>query len=424
MINNGALMSLAVFGNTNKNICTQSQRTGHFTEILLTYDQLSHKYTHKLSNKKTDITTFEYIVIDFSNISNNNIDQILNNLGDFVFRVGEVDLIRIRFDLLHKLDCSMKINKLTVKIPFTALIKEINMIGLSYIQKYLFIETKADPLVQTNIKVMCYDIYCEGAERQMLYKHPYRIPVQFFHSHDIKSIDNQPSTSLIHKLNSYSISKGYLFDGNIDQINNIQLQINGLIFIDYNLDMINIACTKINKKILYMPLHNSSAYDSLNVDDYTYGVNNDRIDDLKLIINFNIPQTMISVHSININIFTYASMHSKMYLCEKDDENIFKATANNYALANVFHFHDDYWHTISNNPNIIDLIDNNKLDYVFDHNLQEIWSNYLEHHKQQMMSLMNDVVDNNVAANNSTHINENDVKEDNYVNFNDIIIDL
>lgn len=423
MANSGALMSLVSYGQTNKNICTPSHRAGHFTEILLTYNQ-QLKYMHKLSNNAEDITTFEYIVIDFLNITDHNIDQILNNLGDFVFRVGEVDLIRVRFDLLRKLDSNMKNNKLTIKIPFYAFIKEINMVGLTNIRKYLFIETKDHmqaAQLQINIKVMCYNTYCEGEDRQILHKCPYRVPIQFFYSQDIKS--DQPSLNLTHKLGGYSISKGYLFDGNIDQINNIQLKLNDQIYIDYNLDMIDVVCAIISKKILYMPLENNRAYDALYVDDYTHGINNDRIDKLELIINFKTPQTMITVHSININIFTYASMYTKMYLCESDDDSYFMPRTNNYALNNEFLFNDDHWNSINDKTNIMDLINRNNLDYVFDQNLIEIWANHMEHHKLQMISLMGDdniPVDNTYNNNSDNH----DINDNNYADIDDIVIDL
>jgi hypothetical protein len=100
------------------------------------------------------------------------------------------------------------------------------------------------------------------------------------------------------------VSKGYFIDAHIEELEYIQLNLNGHSRYIYDKPMIDLFCKRINN-LLYIPFNYKIPYNRLNINDYKGSLNQYRINDLTLILKFKNKQNYIGLYSIGYNVYNY-----------------------------------------------------------------------------------------------------------------------
>jgi hypothetical protein len=110
--------------------------------------------------------------------------------------------------------------------------------------------------------------------------------------------------------------KGFFFGGDIDSITEVSLIINSYVRFRYDKIFLDCICTKINDKLIYLPLDINENYDYCNKKSYLSSCNLSRID--KTIF-----EIKLRYNSKNIDIYTLGSNFHKM-----DKDNLQKIVYN------------------------------------------------------------------------------------------------
>lgn len=283
-------------------------------------DQMVPKYfIFELNDEFADITVEHFV--DSLLESTIKIDGFLSNY----------------LELYAHMETPIKLNnKIILKFPFEHLLV-----------KFFVAETQRSPihyslklsdiLINYVCKIsMCSELtYVDNDDRRRsLEGYPREHLVQQITSHVVNLSDS--STEFVQMIGFSGITKGYLIEGNVNDLTRFELFLEGHARINYDELMIHLFCQKITDRLMFVPfgLQNSN-YKNISTDAYNCGLNQSRINRKKFRLVFKQPQTRVAIHSITINTMRLISglmglAYSTMY----DTPNTQVNVANNVEQAN------------------------------------------------------------------------------------------
>ncbi len=264
------------FNNRNDCVILKNADLGKLDHLIFTSDTIHNidEFNNAIFNTQIELTIGNQIIFTNNLRLYTHFNPVIHVDNTFVIKIPDFFLLNI--DLISLQYCEVKI-------------KYINLNNNLFTEKSL------------TVKYTHLDI------------EPRRNRAQRSHNNFIQYITHsgeitQNSMMNTSPIESREMIKGYFIEGNIDNINDIELILNGVTRFKYNKIMINLYCKKITNKLLYLPFNNTHEYHNASVESMIGSANGDRIDNLRM--RFGIDNTtneIMSLYALNINNLSYES---------------------------------------------------------------------------------------------------------------------
>lgn len=295
--NNDAIISDNNNDNPSKN---------KFKKIIFT--NFENKSTYKLKSQSDGdfnfFPTMLYITIH-KNKFNMSRDEIINFISskELVFVSEEIEQCDSSRQIIFNIPISFFIN-------YSGFIEENNsiLIPLDFKMFYTnvifgahnFTEIEINNDLEENGLFLSFSMDVEiikvkeivGSGKEMLF--------QYIQTHVVNNIND----SVIHEnLYNKNSVKGFFIGGDIESIQELKLILNGHNRFIYDEIMINTICTKINEKIMYVPLDTNINYEDCSISSYASSLNMSRIDSVSFNIKFNnVPKNLV-IYTLGCNFY-------------------------------------------------------------------------------------------------------------------------
>ena len=295
----GALLQLVAFGAQNAHIPRHISKTFNKSR----FDLIDGKYKNEIQ-RLGDLVKPRYIQFNLNNdvsvkdFIETNKDKVLELI------IGGQTLSANTIGLLSKLNEPVKINNsILLKIPFELFATNINLLAIQFFTvKY---ELNINDVNINRIELISDYTYLDNPERADMANNPREEFIQTIDSHYITRPN--PSTEMNIRLNFNNISKGYLIEGDINNLEYINMKINGHNRLQYDKIYFQLFCHRINENLLYIPLNTDYKLEDKTPDSFIGGINQSRIDNLIMKLTFSNNQTKIGIHSVTANKLRYAN---------------------------------------------------------------------------------------------------------------------
>lgn len=236
-------------------------------------------------------------------LTNDDVEDLINKLDTFQLEIGGSIIWKNSISLFVELNKPKIINNaVCIKIPFDMFVDEIKLISLANheVRCGIRFRSRLDEY-ETSI---CYnEIYYDNAYREQLYSTMITTPIQQINSDDFDLV--QGNNRL--RVNFNGLAKGYFFQGNINEIINLKMVLNGFEYFDYDQIMVNLVGTRISENLLFLPFSPSVNMKEITHQSYMTGINHSRIDTVECAIRSAIPQTNFVIHALEYNELNYSN---------------------------------------------------------------------------------------------------------------------
>jgi hypothetical protein len=295
MSNQGNLLNLMSYGQENQKYKINRN---------ISYDNIIKYFDSNFRLNISDIYNLiypEFLEIKFSNddylTDYNQIYRILNTIhltvkinGFYVFNIP------LKF-LLHFNKYEIYEDKFYLDLSFN-----------------LFIDTLLIPMSLTHLHPsfellnINSDIISCGLVIKTIYSFPpiSNIRENVFQYISSIQLNNINGSYFEHKLPFNGIIKGLFIEcENVDDINLLKIILNDQIKTSYNTFLIRKNCIKINDKLLYYPFNSYKKYNDLSNISFEGSVNFNKIENVKLILNFTKNINILTIYALGSNIIKY-----------------------------------------------------------------------------------------------------------------------
>jgi hypothetical protein len=366
----GTLLSLvshlSMHTHTSVNHNLPLYKSNHFQDIITNNNSTILNYNFVRASDSIEI---EYLIIKCPSemqLNENNLYELIDKLNTIEITIGGMYIWKNKINLFTKLNKPKIINNsLCIKLPFDMFVDEIKLISLQYHEVKCFISLNQS-LPNYEFNIYYNQKFYDNEPRREMAQNNYETPIQQISSHIIEL--NEPSNILTQNLFFSGLSKGYLFDGNINQISNFKLSLNGVDYLDYNQIMLQLYGIKINDNLMFLPFDTHVNYKDITPTSFITGLNHAYINDVKCIINFIEPQIKFAIHTIEHNILRYGSGMGGVHFAERSIINIFNTPENriihNTPIIHNFRNNNSsiIWTSINK---IIDLTKNDECPIIY-----------------------------------------------------------
>ena len=304
-----ALMALVAFGPHDLDLDLDFKKNVKSERRSFDLKFNNGSYEHTYDNY--DAFTPDYILLKCENT--NILESFDSSKSRFKLELGDVTVVDASLDFFAKYnDPIIDKNTLCIKIPFELYTNEIYKISLKDINVKCSVrlESFADELF--DIKVSNTLLYYDTTPRNRIALCPFRQIIQQVSSH---TINMQNKRSFDERISTFNYIKGYILDGDIENLTDFRLKINGQKYIDYDKFGLEIYGKKIGKNLLYISLNPDIKINDINnrsQDMVKFGINDDRIDTAEYQASFSEPQNIFTIHFVSAHVFTYAGHMSKI----------------------------------------------------------------------------------------------------------------
>ena len=278
-----------------------------------------------------DAYQFEYLIIKCPNIPST-YQEIIDKLNTFQLIIGGIAIWLNKINLFTQLEKPKIIgNNICIKLPYDMFVDDIKIISAINHTISLQLDLN-EPMHYYEFSLRCNKIYYDLETQRHYVQNSITTIVQQIQSHIVEL--PQPVTEFNQHLNFTGLSKGYLLEGNIDDIVIFKLNINDINYVEYNNVMLQLYSVKISDKLYFLPFHPN---EDKTPESFVAGLNHSRINITCHIIFAN-PQTNISIHSICFNVLQYDSGMCCTRFCysQQDIPDIIRvaSTTQNYTIRN------------------------------------------------------------------------------------------
>ena len=294
-----ALLQLAAYGAQNAalNIPTNS-----LEYTIIDFIKQQNIYNLILPRHGDQVLPSKLIIKTHNDIE---MDAFLENINtaELSCYIGRSNIYSIELGLITKLNNPIKKgNNFIISLPHAYLVNKIHLVASPFMNVELILRFQNDDIIDT-VSTMLEWTFLDPQERRQLAEQHHLNIIQQIQSEYINL--QQPEEEIRFRPNFNLISKGYFIEGNIDKIINLTLTLNGTVRWDYNNLMLNMIGTQINPKLLYVPFDPNFDWKNMSREAFTSGLNQSRIDSLKIKITFSEGQNNVGLHSLSCNFLKY-----------------------------------------------------------------------------------------------------------------------
>ena len=317
-----------------------TKKSNHIQEIIANDELLTN--LHYSFNRDMDTFLPEYLIFKYT--GDNQLDEIhlINELNDgiFEFSIGGNIIWNNTLSFFMKLNKSIiRNNALCIKLPYDIFINEIPIVCLQWHNVSCNIKINR-PLPNYEISICYNKIHYHTNERERIRNTGLQLPIQYISSEIVKL--NEPSNIIRQRLNFIGLSKGYFLEGNIDEITNFIIKINGFEYLNYNNITLHLYGVRIHENLMFLPFHPNIDYKSISNSSYNEGLNHARIDTIECNISFSSNQTKFTIHSIERNDLLISSGMGGIRFSDRSFIHInyfnYTNTNNTRKLSNIQHW--------------------------------------------------------------------------------------
>ena len=222
-----------------------------------------------------------------------------------IMQVSDQTILQFPLSLLHALSpAKLHYDNLYIKIPFSALFNQINVVGL-YHSNVTFVIKDFNEIVN-------YASYCSLVTRVYMHNIEERNNMTSAHSRNfIQQIGTLHVTNNTNNGRNYQIktnilngpTKGLLIQCNILDLQSIKFYINDLLRFDYNHFFILTACVKLSEKLLYLPFNDCIDFLDRGANTFAGAINLSGLQNSTLCLHFSRDQPEIVIHNVYFNYF-------------------------------------------------------------------------------------------------------------------------
>ena len=247
----------------------------------------------------------EYLVFETTGIDLNQFKNVIKN-ARFSLCGNALDLVSGSLSFYTELEGIEQINNgFVVKLPLYFMTNPIMIVCAPYCSFKLRIDNINDVnnFIQ-NVFCMVKNTILGHQFRQQIQRNPQVQFVQLSCSHSSYPIQFSHSVDL--RLSG--LTTGYFIETNAP-ILSIQMFINQYSILNFGIFEINTYCKRITNNLIYVPLTNDSNFRSRDFGRYSSGVNQDRVDHIRMTIEFNQNEPLpekVGVHCFSYNQFRYS----------------------------------------------------------------------------------------------------------------------
>lgn len=256
----------------------------------------------------------EYLVIELSsNEVHNNIHKICHKIC-FEMSINDnlIVSIPLRF-MLHMKEYEFMDNKYYIHIPFAMFCDDIIIIALQY-GKIIVKLTNTNNNI-SSVKLLSKETCYDTDTRLNMAKIGHEKFIQIIASTEI--IYRNPTNNFDYCVNFNGISKGFFIESvNVNQINEINLWLNGHLRLGYNKFTIKNKCVVMSKELLYLPFNNEKSYFDKTNTGFEGSLNLNIFDEVRINIKFDTQQSYICIYGLGSNLLRYLA--GKCYLSQPD----------------------------------------------------------------------------------------------------------
>lgn len=245
----------------------------------------------------------EYLEIELNtNIDRNTFKDICHKVCFKMEISGQLVLnIPLRF-MMHLKDYEICDNKFYIFIPFQMFCDDIKLVCLDYHDVRITLTDTLNNFM--SCKLISKGIYYDTVIRGNMCANSHEHIIQQLASTEINCF--QQINEIRYRMPFDGIHKGFFIEcTNVDEINEIQLQLNGMERTYYNRFLIRTKCIKINHHLLYFPLNYDKSYTDRTRRGFEGTLNLSRIDSVILKIKLDYLQSKICIYGLGSNILRY-----------------------------------------------------------------------------------------------------------------------
>jgi hypothetical protein len=368
----GALMQLCVFGAENIAFDIQNNYV---------IDYITERFTNNVLNmgRNSDTKCPEYLEIELSEHLNiENFKTICHKIC-LEMRIGGQDILSIplRF-MMHLKDYECYDNKYYIKIPFEMFCDDIRIISLQYHEVEFKLTNTENNFASCNL--ISKGKYLDTQERIEMTQIHYENIIQCLNSDEIYSLESRNEFKYIIPFGS--IHKGFFIETeNSDEINNINILLNGLERLNYNRFLVRTKCIKINQHLLYLPLNYEKSYKDRTPNSFQGSLNLSRVHRTEININLDCQQSKICIYGLGSNILKIMSGMGRLQFTN----NLFGHHFSEYNDTGIYHtipepvqiVRASIGHVQVNDTIVYKVIDNSKLSCCITYESIDVNARYM-----------------------------------------------
>ena len=283
-----------------------------FTSIPITMNQ--HNYIERDSDK----IKFKYISFKTNNDFTE--EQFKDFTKDFTIKIsiGGTNIISLNMNFLHELNPILKVDdNFCVTLPMDYLINEIYLVSLQQYHDISFVLSGTNNTF--TIELLAEKIYLvDEANRHLRENAQEKLIQQISKIGNFEGNDNDARIIL----EGGHPTKGFFIKGDIDEIMQMELKLNGNRRFLYTKIMIAVNTHKISNNMFYLSFNGINNYNTLTAESFSGSLNMSRIDTAIMNITFrnnNITARKIEVYAISMNLLRYMNgMPGIAYTIEYD----------------------------------------------------------------------------------------------------------
>jgi hypothetical protein len=281
-------------------------------------DEFAYEYrTYKSTDtsaleiyKSADLLVPEYLELEFSNPSRNNLSDIKNLF--LIIKVDDQIICQFPLSLLVNLqEPIITDEKMYINLQPNMFFEKLNLVGLYY-SKIISFSFESNPSIKYILTygIVCVLSYVDKTSREKLVKPTENLIQQI---KTIEFVTTNPSPSLyilnLSKINT-GPTKGFFIEcADIDNLKCLTLVLNGANRFELDKFLIKTKCKKISQYMIYFPFNYINEYSDLSIESYCGLINFSGVGSIILTLEFNtgIEIDKIKVHILSLNVYRQIS---------------------------------------------------------------------------------------------------------------------
>jgi hypothetical protein len=254
-----------------------------------------------LPNLNLVLTDNEYI---------NSVCTLFNKIR-LVIRVSGQPVLQFPLSLLHELNpATIYDRKIYIRIPFTEMFDNINMSAMRFSNVSLEIHDFHEINNYANSVSLLTKIYIYNLSNINISSGNNFLDsnksIQQIGTLQISVDNNIPANRRYFNIqtNTFNgLTKGFLIQGNINELVSIKFYINNLLRFNYDRFLVLNACVKISDNLIYMPFNDYTNFSDRSTHTFAGGINFSLIENSIMCLNFSTDQSKFSIHNVYSGVF-------------------------------------------------------------------------------------------------------------------------
>jgi hypothetical protein len=330
----------------------------HTLKLSRDYDAVVPKYIiiHLYANDIPILTQAEHI---------HNVCRLFSKIR-LIMQISGQQILQFPLSLLHELSpANLHHNKLYIKIPFSAFLNQINVVGLYHSNVTFIIKDFNEIINYASYYSLATKVYMHDIEeRNNMTNIHSRNFIQQIGTLHVTNTNMNTDNGRTFQINTNCLNgptKGLLIQCSILDLQSIKFYINDLLRFDYDHFLILTACVKLSENLLYFPFNDCFDFQDKGTNTFAGAINLSRLQNSTLCLQFSRDQSKIVIHNVYFNYFRQAGGLS--VLCIDYIPNFITSTTDDHPIQSIV--------GMAPNAELIDLSGN----YIINDRIRHIYSN-------------------------------------------------